>query len=387
MKFIIIHNLYSRAGGEDEVVQLQVNILRSAGHEVVLYQRAYAEITQQRFGRLRSGFTALRNRQVVNELNDIVRTEKPDVAIVHNLFPIISAAVLPMLKAQGVRVMMTLHNFRLACPNGLFYTHGQICERCAHSSIRELNCILNCCAGGFAQSVAFAMRGWWSRIRGYYSKNIDLFLALSDFQKDKIIAVGFDKSKFVVMPNATGGPEMAGYAAATTAGQSDYVAYVGRLSLEKGIGLLLDTARSMPDIQFKVAGSPAQGFTLPTLPPNIQLMGFLGKQQLADFYIGSRCVILTSRCWESFGLSVVQAMYYGRTVIVPRMAALPEIIDHQRCGLLFDTPKQLQDNIRRLFNDTDLRSNLETEAAKRAHTIYSPQAYLHNLMSAVDQLF
>lgn len=131
MKFLIIHNPYSKIGGEDSVVRTQAEALRGAGYEVVLYERAYAEIYGWRWGRFASFFSALYNRRSVHEVRALVATEKPDVALVHNLFPVVSPAVLSVLHRAGVKVVMTLHNYRLACPTGVMFRNGQICEECA----------------------------------------------------------------------------------------------------------------------------------------------------------------------------------------------------------------------------------------------------------------
>ena len=122
MKFLIIHNRYSRPGGEEGVVALQRQLLESRGHTVLLYERSYDEIRTWRFGRLTSLFSALYNRRSVLDIREIVRREQPDAAIVHNLFPVISPAILPELRKARVRVLMTLHNYRLVCPTGLFHT-------------------------------------------------------------------------------------------------------------------------------------------------------------------------------------------------------------------------------------------------------------------------
>lgn len=381
MKFIIIHNRYSHTGGEENVVQLQRHVLEQNGHKVVLYERDYNEIKGWRGGRVAGSFSALRNGRSVKELRALVRAEKPDVAIVHNLFPVISAAVLPMLKQEGLAVMMTLHNYRLVCPNGLFFTHSQICERCATSPLRKWNCLLRNCMGSMAGSAAFALRGYFStNLMGYFD-SVDTFLALSDFQMQKLKGYGFAERRFEVVPNAIDPSMMP----SSDVEQGDYIAFVGRLSAEKGVDLLLETARRMPHLTFKVAGQKA--IEMDDLPSNMELVGFLDKQQLADFYAGARMVILTSRCYDNFPLSVIEAMYYRRAVVVPRLAAMSEIIDHNRCGLLFSTQDQLIENIDKIFADTALREELALNGHRRVMECYNTQIYYNNIIRAATVLF
>lgn len=380
MKFIIIHNRYSHTGGEENVVLLQRHLLEQNGHSVVLYQRDYNEIRGWIGGRVAGSLSALYNGRAVRELRGLVRRERPDVAIVHNLFPVISGAVLPMLKAEGVALMMTLHNYRLVCPNGLFFTHSQICERCGSSPLGKWNCLFRGCMGSLGGSAAFALRGWFSTELMRYFDNVDLFLALSDFQVRKLGGYGFSGRRFRVIPNAID----PGMMPASDLQQEDYVGFVGRLSAEKGVDLLLDTARRMPHLRFKVAGQKA--LEMSDLPPNLELVGFLDRQQLADFYAGARVVILTSRCYDNFPLSVIEAMYYRRAVVVPKLASMSEIVDNQRCGLLFTTPEELVEKIQLLFDDPNLRQELASNGHQRVMEVYNVKNYYNNIMQAAQSL-
>lgn len=340
MKFLLIHNQYSNPGGEESVVNLQRQLLIAAGHSVVEYIRKHGEV-----GRLQSFFTALYSPRAVREIRALIQRENPDVALVHNLFPVISAAILPVLKKAGVRIVMTLHNYRLVCPNGLFYTHGKACERCGTSLFGVANCAFYRCQGSLSGSVAWSVRGAWSR---RYFTNVDKFMALSDFQRDKILQYSrYQPSKFEIVPNCIDTDSMP----QSRCPRLDYVGFVGRLSAEKGVALLFETARLLPQTAFKVAGASAAGFTMTDIPPNIELLGRLDKQQLADFYSGARCVILTSSCYEGFPLTVIEAMYYRATVIVPNWAALPQVVGST--GVLY-TPNSASDLAAKIQENNDL---------------------------------
>lgn len=364
MKFIIIHNQYSRQGGEETVVELQKTLLTQNGHTVIQYSRRHGEV-----GKIASLFTSLHNRKAIREIRAVVTAQKPDVAIIHNLFPIISAAILPVLHKMGVRTIMTLHNYRLVCPNGLFYTHGNVCERCATSG-NMLNCALQRCEGSLLGSIAWSIRGAWSK-KALHS--IDKFMALSTFQKEKITKYSnYDPSKFEIVPNCINSQSMP----TSDAAKQDYVGFVGRLSKEKGIELLFETARLLPNQQFKIAGQKAENCTLTNIPTNVELVGQLDKQQLADFYTAARSIVLTSSCYEGFPLTVLEAMYYRTTVIVPRWAALPEIVGDT--GVLYE-PHSAQDLALKIQEKNDT-----TDAAyKRVVEKYNQIQYYNNIMRCV----
>ncbi|MDE5944026.1 MAG: glycosyltransferase family 4 protein [Rikenella sp.] len=382
MKILIIHNRYSRSGGEENVVAFQRRLLEAHGHRVVLYERSYDEIRQWRFGRLTSLFSALYNRRAARDVRRIVRRENPDVAIVHNLFPVISAAVLPVLKRGGVRVLMTLHNYRLVCPTGLFYTRGELCERCGFAFGREWNCFARQCEGSAAGSFGYALRGWWSRVRGYFSESVDRFLALSDFQRDVVNRyTGIPLERFAVVPNAIDPEAMPEPSTDVRLIGRCYVAYAGRLSREKGIDLLFETARRLPELEFRVAGEAAEGFVLPDVPPNVRLLGRLDRQGVADLYAGALAAIVTSRWYEGFPLTVVEAMYYGAPVAVPELAGMPEIVDRGRCGAVYapGSATALAEVLTRWAADPAGAAAIGQRGRERVLSRYDPETYYRTL--------
>ncbi|MCC8062570.1 MAG: glycosyltransferase family 4 protein [Rikenellaceae bacterium] len=383
MKILIVHNRYSRAGGEEGVVAFQRKLLESRGHTVIMYERSYDEIRNWRFGRLASLFSALYNRKSVREIRELVQKERPDVAIVHNLFPVISPAVLPVLKKAGVRVLMTLHNYRLVCPTGIFYTGGRICERCGRCAGREWNCLTHKCEGSWAGNFGYALRGWWSRVRGYYSRNVDRFLALSDFQRNILSRyTGIPAERFAVVPNCIDPAAMPEPNGSGIDRGRRYVAYAGRLSREKGIDLLFETARMLPQVEFRVAGTAAEGYVLPEVPENVRLLGQLDKSGLADLYAGALAAVVTSRWYEGFPLSVIEAMYYAAPAVVPELGGLPEIVADGDAGLTYPagSAATLAERIASLAGDPQKAAMLGLKGRQLVLDRYNPDFYYRLLV-------
>lgn len=388
MKILLIHNRYSRVGGEETVVQLQRQLLERNGHTVVMYERSYDEIRRWRFGRFTSLFSALYNRRAVRDVRGIIERERPDAAIVHNLFPVISAAVLPVLKRGGVRVLMTLHNYRLVCPTGLFYTGGEICERCGTCRGREWNCLSHRCEGSWSGSFGYALRGWWSRTRGYFAENVDRFLALSDFQRTVLSRyTGIPAERFAVVPNCIDPATMPEPSAEVRNAGRKYVAYAGRLSREKGIDLLIEAARRLPDVSFLVAGETAEGYELPPIPDNMRLLGHLGREALADLYTGAAAVAVTSRWYEGFPLSVIEAMYYGAPVVVPNLAGLPEIVGDGTCGAIYPpgSAEALAERLGGLLSDPERVDELGRAGRERVTEHYHSAVYAQLLLEQLER--
>lgn len=379
MRYLIIHNRYSKIGGEESVVAQQIDLLRNAGHDVVLFERSYSEIESWKFSKLSSFCSAIYNRKSVKQVKSIINDFRPEVAIVHNLFPVISPAVLPVLRKNGVRVLMTVHNYRLICPTGLFFTNGSICESCGNG-IREFNCLRKKCQGTFFGSFAFSVRSFWARVTKKYTKNVDLFLVLSDFQRNKLIEYGICGEKIAVIPNFYQ-PQQTKY---ESLDEENYVAFVGRLSVEKGVDFLFELANKMPDVEFRVAGEKSDNVELSKIPNNVKLVGYLSKTELEEFYKKSAIVISTSLCYEGFSLSVIEAMYFGKCVLVPNVGVFPMIVDDGQCGLLYEKGN-LSDAVNKLYKalqNKALRSDIGKSAHKKVVDHYNAENYLKLMISA-----
>lgn len=245
------------------------------------------------------------------------------------------------------------------------------------------------CEGSIIGSIAYAFRGWFSRKMGYFTHGVDLFMALSEFQRDKLAQYGIPRERIAVIPNFIDIPKSTTRVELNlleTINRKPYIAYVGRLSHEKGVDLLFEAARTLPDVMFRVAGAAAADMSLGEIPQNVELVGFLDSERLSLFYAGARAVVLSSRCWEGFPLSVIEAMGHARAVIVPHWAAIPEMVEHGACGAFY-TPCSAADmalTITELWNDKALANELGARAHARARSHYTADVYYQKLMDAVN---
>lgn len=375
MRYLIIHSRYSRPGGEEQVVAFQCDLLLKAGHQVEVYERDYNEMKGWKFGKISTFFSSLYNRRSVGDVRRLIRTFSPDVAIVHNLFPVISPAILSVLRGAGVRVLMSVHNYRLFCPTGLFYRRGEVCERCAHGCLREFNCFVHRCEGSFFGSFGYFFRSWWARIFRSYLGNVDLFLAISPFQRDKLVQYGVPSDRVCLLPNSV---SLLGFGSAVADFSGGYVGFVGRLSSEKGVDLLFSVARSLPEVRFRVAGDLASNYSLGVAPSNVEFVGFLDRASLGDFYRSAGVIINTSGCYEGLPLSLLEAMSLGCVVLAQRFGVMTDLLGGGTYGVLvsYGDVSDFCSSITRVLGDLDFCFRLGR--CSRAYVLehYSSSAYL-----------
>ncbi|WP_456376526.1 glycosyltransferase family 4 protein [Lutibacter sp.] len=385
MKILLIHNKYGKFSGEEAVVESQIKLLRANGHQVITYFRSSEELEEMPNGKLKAFFSAFFNPNSITDVKELIRKVKPNLVHIHNLYPLISPAILPVIKKMGFPIAMTVHNYRLLCPNGLFFNKGEICEKCIGTG-KELNCIINNCEGSILKSTGYALRNFWARTRNYYKYNVDSFLCLTEFQKNKLVVNGFSAAKCRVIPNFYN-KEIKKLEIDSS--KRNYVAFAGRLSPEKGIRDLLEAARKLPNIPFKLAGGVREGYLDELdIPENVTLVGMLNAREFSDFYKNARFFILTSICYEGFPMVFPEAMAHQLPIIAPNMAGYPEIVEENKNGLLFNpgNTKALASAIQELWDNHKRCKEMGENGFKKVKKQYSANAYYQKLISAYQRL-
>lgn len=354
-------------------------LLKERGHTPVLVSPSSNEIQPRRLGLARAFFAGIYNPAWCRKTRALLRDIRPDVVHIHNLYPLLSPSILPELRRARVPVVMTVHNYRLVCPNAFFWSGGTVCERC--SGGKEWWCILRNCQDSFFKSVGYSARNYFSRINGYYLDNVTVYAALSDFQKGILVREGFPRERILVIPNMTRLPEPGpGDARAAT---GDYVGFVGRISPEKGLEVLLGAASLCKEIPFRIAGSEEEAAGLPAgAPENVRFCGALRGEELERFYRHSRVIALPSLWYEGFPNVVIEAMARGKPVICSDIGGLREIVDEAATGYLFQpgNPARLAERIRRLWQSPETCRAMGERGREKARSEYSPDKYHERLM-------
>ena len=337
MKVLLVHNDYGKYSGEEAVVDKMAAMLGGLGHEVAQLRMTTAGARESLSGKIRGFVSGVYCPGGVQAMREALKREKPDVVNVHNLFPFISPAALRECKKAGVPVIMTVHNFRLICPTGLFMRNNRPCELCLEKG-NEWGCVRYNCEHSMLKSVGYAARNAVARLRRHYLDCVDRFTCITDFQRRKLIAAGFPAERIVVIPNsidATAEP--------SSSTDGGYVAFSGRISGEKGVDMIIETARRNPGIPFRLAGAIRDKELVENLPSNVSLTGYISGKALSEFYENAKFFVMASRWYEGFPMTILEAARYSKAMIAPDHGGFSEIIGRgpESIGVLF-TP-----------NDTD----------------------------------
>jgi glycosyltransferase involved in cell wall biosynthesis len=377
-KVLVVHNRYrSRfVSGENRMVEQEVELLRRAGDTVVPYVRESDEIAD--FG---SGARAWLPARVVwspqdrRALTRLVARERPDIAHVHNTFPLISPSAIHALASLGIPTVMTLHNFRLFCANGLLFRDGRPCEECLGSSPLP-GVVHGCYRGSRAATAPIALSTTAHRWLGTWNR-VASFVTLSSFAREKVIAGGLPPARVVVKPNFVQPPSR------VRKGPGAQYVFLGRLTPEKGADVLV-SAWSADLGRLLVAGDGPERRGLEQQARahggTVRFLGSLSPQECGELLRSARALVVPSRAYEGFPVAVVEAYAHGVPVIAPAHGAFPEVVEDGVTGLLFRAG-DAADLRARMRTLADPQRSLEMGAAARHayETRYTPERNLRAL--------
>ncbi|HIK18191.1 MAG TPA: glycosyltransferase [Leptolyngbyaceae cyanobacterium M33_DOE_097] len=331
MRILMVHNFYQQPGGEEQISNTEATLLESYGHEVVRYTLDNDEIPGM--NPLVLAKKTVWNSDVYQELRSLIRKEKPDIAHFHNTFPLISPAAYYAVKDEGVGVVQTLHNYRLLCPNALFFREGRVCEECLGKPFPLPGIVHSCYRGSRAASTMVAATVSFHSLIGTWTKAVDTFIAYSHFAMNKFIEGGLPAEKFAFKTNFL-------YPAPDPGeGKGGYALFVGRLSPEKGLGVMLDAWRQLGSkMPLKILGDGPMADLVKEAMQEMPEIEWLGRRPLEEVYevVGNAAfLIFPSEWYETFGRVAIEAFARGTPVVASKIGAITELVDHQRTGMHF----------------------------------------------------
>lgn len=326
MKILIAHNAYQYAGGEDTVVAAEIALLRAHGNEVEIYARHNDALNSM--PRAAAALNAVWSHHSSDAVARLCEQFRPDVIHAHNTFPLISPSLYWTASKMGIPVVQTLHNFRLLCPQANFLRDGEICEDCV-GKLPWRAVAHRCYRRSAAQSAVSTVMLATHRLLGTYQERVTRYIALNRFARDKYVQGGLPLERLRIKPNFV---------------QSDAEPqweersgglYVGRLSVEKGLGVLVAAAPCLDGVRIQVIGSgPLEG-TVRAAFGN-RCLGSEPLERVMARMRSARYLIVPSICHENSPRTIIEAFACGLPVIASRLGALADMVRDGVTGLLFN---------------------------------------------------
>lgn len=385
MHVLVVHNRYASAqpSGENKVVDQEVALLREAGHRVELFERRSDDIgAMSLLAKVAVPLRVPWNPAVRTELANRLRTERPDVVHVHNVFPLLSPAVLAACADAGVPAVATLHNYTQVCPPGTLQRDGRPCTECVGSAV-PLPAVRHGCYRGsrlatvpLAVSLAANRRRWWS--------GVERFFCISAAQRDTLVRAGMPAERLAVKHNFVPDPDD------RRAGDGEHLLYLGRLAEAKGVRLLMAAwdelaASGGVGVPLVIAGT---GPLEPEVTAwaagrdDVRYVGLYDTAECQKAIARSVAVVAPSTWLEAFGLVVVEAMAAGVPGVAAGHGAFVELVEDGVTGLLHrpGEPASLASCLRRITAEPDLGQEMGQAARLRYEQGFSPAVGLDRLV-------
>lgn len=334
MRVLIVHNRPRsiNPSGENRVVDQEAELLRSTGHDVILYERQSDEIVQlPLLKRATLPGRVVWSREDRRAVSRLTRRTAPHIIHIHNTFPLISPSVVSVGAEHGVPVVATLHNFRLTCSNGLLFREGAPCDLCVEGSAWP-GVMHGCYRDSKTASLPVALNIEIHRHLKTWTRGVSAFIALSEFARDKFVAAGLPAARIHVKPNFAQPPPQ------TRQGAGDHILFIGRLSLEKGADTLIRAwSKSLGRLLIVGDGPDRTSLERQIVPcgDSVRLLGLQSPERCMELLRNARALVVPSRSYEGFPVVVAEAYAHAVPVIAPALGGFPELVSHGNTGLLF----------------------------------------------------
>ena len=338
MKVVVVHNRYrsTSPSGEDRVVDQEQSALEAAGHQVVRFERRSDDIAA--LGSVRKAMVAANvvwNPGPARDLEALLTTDRPDVVHIHNVFPLLSPSVLLACQRSGVPSVVTLHNFNLVCAAGNLYREGAICRACVGRHFPAPGVAHGCYRGSSLSTIPRAVS--IAAHRNLWQSAPSAYIFLSEAQRRELLPAGLPPSRSFVKPNLV-------QPARRRQAKAEAIVYLGRLTEEKGLRVLMDGWRRYgeatpdPRLRLVIAGTGPMESEIRDWArelSSVDLVGLLDRAACGDLVANAAAVVVPSVWPEPFGLVVAEAMAAGVPPIATAHGAFPELIADGRDGILF----------------------------------------------------
>ncbi|MCR4439435.1 MAG: glycosyltransferase family 4 protein [bacterium] len=408
MRVLMVHKFYFIEGGAERYLFNISGLLSRHGIEVIPFAMHHPRNAPTPYARyfishfdpdrilgrmtlrqgLRSVGRVIYSLEARRNIERLIDDTSPDIAHVHGVYHHLSPSVLLALKRRGIPVVFTLHEYKILCPSYLFLNRrGEICELCQGKEfwhpIKE-----RCLKGSLAASVLVSVEAYVHRFLRTYRRTVDLYLSPSRFLRDKMIQYGFPPDKVIWLPYTIPIDE---YVPSYQAGS--YFTYVGRLSREKGVELLVEAMEDIPEAELYVCGTgrleePLKRFVAARGLRNVRFLGHLASEQLRAVMRGSMFTVVPSIVYDNSPLAVYESFALGKPVVGAHIGGIPELIEPGQDGVLFE-PNNRGDMVRAIRALLAERSKLEAmgrKARAKAERWFAPEEHLRRLMVVYRQV-
>ncbi len=402
MKILMINKfLYPRGGAETYMLKLG-EALESRGHKVEYfgmydekntvgnslglstYNMDFHSGTLKRFI---YPFKIVYSFEARRKLTELIKSFEPDIVHYNNINFQLTPSVIDAAADLAVPTVWTMHDYQSVCPNHLLYrpAEGIICEKCIKGN--RLNCAkYKCIHGSFIKSLIGSFEAFVYTKKKTYQR-VDHFICPSEFLQSVLLKkkeVFGEKTE--ALRNFTEIAPFEGFDIEEKL-RNKYIVFAGRFFPEKGISLIAEAAKLLPDVRFVIAGSGPQQELLEDIK-NIELTGFLTGDKLKNTIAGACAMLVPSVWYENCPLSILESQSYGTPVITANIGGMAELVEDGVDGIRMHelSGTALAEAIRELLSDDDKIREMSENCLKKRDSMMTLEAYTDRVEAIYKEL-
>jgi len=392
MRILVVNKFFRVVGGSERYMFECAELLKSKGHEVAFFSMqdernlpsefdkyfvSNIEYAGTRFGYrirnlARTVAKTVYSLESKRKIASLIRDTKPDIAHLHMISHQISPSILHTLRAMNVPVVQTTHEYKLICPNYRLYLdrEAKVCERCLGGKYYRAG-VNRCLKDSLLASSLACFAMYLHKAMRIYERNVDLFLAPSNFLAKKLVEAGVPSEKVRYLPYYI---DIESYE--PNYAPSAYAICYGRLAPEKGLMTLLRAASIVPELDLVIAGEGPEKEKLEKQVSeqqigNVRFVGYKQGDELRNLVRDASFVVLPSEWYENSPLVTYEAFAMGKPVIASRIGGIPELVDERETGLLFEPGKaeELAKKMRHLAGSPELCLDMGRRGRKKVQRL------------------
>ena len=403
---LLINKFYYLKGGSEKHFFELKHVLEEKGHEVfVLSTENKRNIETQKneyfikevamnLRNFIQSYKLFFNREAVKKLEEIIIKNKIDVAHLHNISHHFSPTIIKVLKRKNIPTVMTVHDYKLICPNYKLFNKNKICEKCQGGKFYQ--CTLNkCVKNSYLGSLVMTLEAYWAKGKRYY-EGVDIFLAPSRFMANKLIENKIDLRKIKYLPNFLDEGEDESFDLKDRQGKEEYILFFGRLSSEKGVDILVRAMREVEDrgIKLKIVGDGEELSELKNLTQELNLgdriefLGYKNKVELKNIIKNSRFVVVPSIWYENAPYSILESFLNNKAVIGTLIGGIGELVLNGKTGLTFGRGdyRELAREINRLVEKPEIAKKMGENGRRLIENELNREKYYKRLINVYESL-
>ncbi len=407
LKVLMIHKFHYIEGGAERYVFNLSELLEKKGNTVIPFsmhhpkniESPYADHFVSYFNpdQLRNSESLMQtfkvagrvvyNKEAQNKLAELIKESKPDIAHIHSIYHHISPSIFKTLKEFNIPVILTLHDFKLVCPNIVFLDgKDRVCEKCQGKYFWNAT-FKKCFRKSYGASLLATVEATVHYLLKSYRGNVDMFHSPSAFLAERISKYGYGHKPVKVLPYT-----LDVEAFEPKHDPSDYFVYAGRMSVEKGVLFLVDAMRQVKGKQLYLIGTGPLDEEIRTRIQkygldNVKQLGYKSGKELQEIISGAAFTVMPSLCHDNSPLAIYESLSLGNAILGSDNGGIPELINDGIDGYIFKAGdvNDFAAKAEKLINDPQAAIDMGKRGREKALQMFSPDEHYEQIKALYEQ--